>query len=197
LRSALITAAVGVRTPADEYLARHWHFPMHFCRIALAETRQGKMSEHNDISGLLGFIGSEQVWRERLQDVVAEHLIPALEEFEVDHDELAELVGEKWSGVVWGGGFEDFLSRQYDSENIVDLYLKRRGWKETASNRAYLTALRDAPVSLYEVSDVRPGALMVLRDLLTDAEPVMVHEKSATRSLKQWATLVRRIECVP
>ncbi len=151
------------------------------------------MSVKNDISGLLGFIGREHIWRERLQDVVAEHLMPALEEFEVEHDELADLLGEQWSGVLWGCGFEDFLGRRYGDENIVDHYLKRRGWKETVLNRAYFAALRDAPVSLYEVSDVRPGTSIVLRDLLTDAEPATVQEMSATRSLKQWARIAVRV----
>lgn len=151
------------------------------------------MSVRNDISGLLGFIGREQIWRERLQDVVAEHLMPALEEFEVKHDELADLLGEQWSGVLWGCGFEDFLGRRYGDENIVDLYLKRRGWKETVLNRAYFAALRDAPVSLYEVSDVQPGTSMVLRDLLADAAPVAVREKSATTSFKQWDRIAVRV----
>jgi hypothetical protein len=151
------------------------------------------MSVRNDISGLLGFIGREQIWRERLQDVVAEHLMPALEEFEVDHDEVADLLGEQWSGVLWGCGFEDFLGRRYGDENIVDLYLKRRSWKETVLNRAYFAALRDAPVSLYEVSDVQLGTSMVLRDLLGDAAPVTVREKSATTSLKQWDRIAVRV----
>ncbi|MDT8280822.1 MAG: ComEC/Rec2 family competence protein, partial [Erythrobacter sp.] len=47
---------------------------------------------------------------------------------------------------------------------------------------AYFAALRDTPVSLYEVSDVQPGASMVLRDLLSDVAPVTVREKSATRT---------------
>jgi hypothetical protein len=47
--------------------------------------------------------------------------------------------------VLWGCGFEDFLGRYYGDENIVDLYLKRRGWKETAANREYFAALRDTP----------------------------------------------------
>ena len=151
------------------------------------------MSVRNDISGLLGFIGREHIWRERLQDVVAEHVMPALEAFDVEHDELADLLGEQWSGVLWGCGFEDFLGRRYGDENIVDLYLKRRGWKDTVLNRAYFAALRDAPVSLYEVSDVRPGTSMVLRDLLTDAESITVQEMSATRSLKQWARVAVRV----
>ena len=147
----------------------------------------------NDISDLLDFIGRDDVWRDRLQDVVAEHVVPALEEFEIDHDDLSELLGEPWPGVLWGCGFEDFLGRRYGEENIVDLYLKRRGWKETALNRDYFAALRDTPVSLYEVGDVKPGASMVLRDLLGGAEPVTVVEKSATRSLKKWDRIVVRI----
>lgn len=151
------------------------------------------MAERNDISGLLAFIGREGDWRERLQDVVAEHLMPALEEFEIDQDDLADLLGEQWSGVLWGCGFEDFLGQRYEDGNIVDLYLKRRGWKETALNQAYFAALRDAPVSLFEVSDVKPGASMVLRDLLSDAAPVTVKEKSATRTLKQWDRIAVRV----
>ena len=120
------------------------------------------MAERNDISDLLAFISREGDWRERLQDVVAEHLLPALDEFEMDHDDLAELLGDQWSGVLWGCGFEDFLSRTYDNGNIVDLYLKRRGWKETALNREYFAALRDTPVSL----DVNHASCRVCR-LLT------------------------------
>jgi hypothetical protein len=147
------------------------------------------MAARNDISGLLAYIGKEGDWRARLQDVVAEHLMPAFEEFEIDQGDLAELLGEQWSGVLWGCGFEDFLSRQYEDGSIVDLYLKRRGSKETVLNRAYFAALRDAAVSLYEVSDVQPGVSMVLRDLLSDAAPVTVREKSASRTLKQWDRL--------
>ena len=151
------------------------------------------MSVRNDISGLVRFISREKIWRERLQDVVAEHLMPALEELDVDHDELSDVLGEQWVGVLWGCGFEDFLGRRYGDENIVDLYLKRRGWQETALNRAYFTALRDAPVSLYEVSGVQHGASMVLSDLLSDAEPVTVREKSSTQSLKQWDRIAVRV----
>lgn len=151
------------------------------------------MAERSDISDLLAFIGREGDWRDRLQEVVAEHLMPALEEIEIDHDGLTRLLGEQWSGVLWGCGFEDFLSCRFEDGNIVDLYLKRRGWKETALNRDYFAALRDTPVSLYEVSDVQPGSSMVLRDLLTNAEPVTVREKSASRTLKQWDRIAVRV----
>ena len=151
------------------------------------------MSERNDISGLMNFIGREAIWRDRLQEVVAAHLMPAFEEFEIDQDGLADLLGDQWSGVLWGCGFEDFLGQRFEDGNIVDLYLKRRGWKETVLNRAYFAALRDTPVSLFEVADVQPGTSMVLRDLLSDVAPVTVREKSATRTLKQWDRIAVRV----
>lgn len=147
----------------------------------------------NDISDLLTFISKDDIWHGRLQEVVAEHLMPALEEFDLEYDELDEVLGEPWPGVLWGCGFEDFLSRHYEDGNIVDLYLKRRGWNETAPNRAYFAALRDTPVSLYEVSDVKPGASMVLKDLLGEVGPIKVLEGSATQSLTQWDRIVVRV----
>jgi hypothetical protein len=153
------------------------------------------LAERNDISGLLTFIGREDGWRERLQEVIEEHLGAALDAFEIDSDDLAKLLGEPASGTLWGCGFEDFLGRRFGSqgENIVDLYLKRRGWKETVLNQAYFGALRDTPVSLHEVSDVKPGVSMVLKDILRGGPPVTVREKSATRSLRQWDKIAVRV----
>lgn len=147
----------------------------------------------NDISDLLTFISQDDLWFARLQEVVAEHLMPALEEFDLDYDDLPEVLGGPWPGVLWGCGFEDFLSRQYEDGNVVDLYFKRRGWNETEPNREYFAALRDTPVSLYEVSEVKPGTSMVLKDVLGAAKPVMVLEGSATQSLKQWDRIVVRV----
>ncbi|WP_187431812.1 hypothetical protein ROLI_033830 [Roseobacter fucihabitans] len=76
---------------------------------------------------------------------------------------------------------EDFRGRWYGGENIVDLYLKPRGWNEAAANREYFAALRDTPFRLYEVSKVKPGKSMVLKDLPGKTEPVTVVEQSATR----------------
>jgi hypothetical protein len=64
------------------------------------------MAERNDISGLLACIGREGDWRERLQDVVAGHLMLALEEFEIDQDGLTELLGA--SGTARALGFSCF-----------------------------------------------------------------------------------------
>jgi hypothetical protein len=153
------------------------------------------MSAKHDLDGLIRFILRDEVWNERLAEVLDEHLGPALEEFDVDFEELGDLLGRSWPMILWGCAFEDLLGRRYGAggDNVADLYLKRRGWKEPALTRAYMEGLRDAPVSLYEVSEIRPGQSMQLRDLLTDAGPVTVQEKSATRSLKPWDRVAVRI----
>jgi len=95
---------------------------------------------------------------------------------------------------VWGSAFEDFLTREFDDgRNIIDDYLNRRGWKESASTRAYMTALRTSVASLYEVSDIIRDASFRARDLVRGGDPILISERSATRSLKQWDRIAARV----
>jgi hypothetical protein len=95
---------------------------------------------------------------------------------------------------VWACAFEDFLTREFeDGANVVDEYLKRRGWKESASVRTYMAALRNSTMSAYEVSDIVPGESFRARDLVRGGEPVLISEKSATRSLKLWDRMAARV----
>ena len=82
-----------------------------------------------------------------------------------------------YRGVVWGCVFEDFLARDLDDgRNIVDDYLKRRGWNESASNKAYMRALRSSVMSLYEISDIVREESFLARDLVRGGEPIRVSE---------------------
>ena len=91
--------------------------------------------------------------------------------------------------------FEDFLIQEFEVEggNVVDEYLKRRGWTESTRSKAYIRALRTSTLSLYEVSDVVAGQSFMARDLLRGGDPVKVSEVSATRTLAQWDRLAGRI----
>lgn len=153
------------------------------------------MKSGHDLEGLMRFLGRDDIWRERLQDVLDEHFGPAMEEFDVDFEELGDIVGDHWPMTLWGCAFEDLLSREYSQyhENIIDQYLKRRGWSEKALNRAYIEGLRHAVISLYEVVEVRPDDGLILRNLLSDEELINVREKSATRSLKKWDKIAVRV----
>ena len=97
--------------------------------------------------------------------------------------------------VLFGCAFEDFLTRTLGEEAaiIVDDYLKRRGWKESVTNKRYMQALRDSEMSLYEVSEVVPGQSFLARDLMRGGPPVRVAEHMATQTLKAWDRLATRI----
>ncbi|WP_353817167.1 hypothetical protein [Mesorhizobium sp.] len=139
---------------------------------------------------------SRDEWRECFEEVFDDHFGPILGEGDMEFEELAEILGDERVMNLWGCAFEDFLTQDFDGEpsNIVDEYLKRRGWKENAQTRTYMGALRTSVMSLYEVSDVVPGQSFMARDLLRGGEPIAVKEATATKTLKQW-TRSRRESC--
>src|SRR5207248_1127943 len=95
------------------------------------------------------------------------------EQADVGVDKLPDVIGDHHATVLWACVFEDFLTRELDDRgNIVDDYLKRRGWKESASNKRYITALRSSVMSLYEISDIVRDESFLARDLVRKGEPV-------------------------
>jgi hypothetical protein len=146
-----------------------------------------RLKSAHDLSGLMKY-ASRAPWDEAMDDSLSAHLGPACEATGLDPDALFDLIGDHWEGPIWGCAFEDLLAQQLepDGRNLVDDYLKRRGWNEKAPNKTYMRALRDAAMSLYEVSEVVPGQSMTLRDLLRERSPVTVQEHSATQTLVNW-----------
>ena len=152
------------------------------------------MLGNHSLSGLMKWLAHEE-WREPFADVLDLHLGPACEDYEMDFEDIAEVIGDHAAMTLWGCAFEDFLTQavEPDGRNIVEDYLKRRGWKESAGNRRYMEALRDSCMSLYEVSEIVPGQSFLARDLLRGGEPIRVSEHSATKSLKLWDKIGARI----
>jgi hypothetical protein len=133
-------------------------------------------------------------WSEAFSDVLEHHLSPACTKAGIETGELADVVGDDWAATLWGCAFEDFLTRDLDGIGyVVDDYLKRRGWNEKVLNKAYMAGLRSSVMSLYEVSDVRPGESFLARDLFRDVEPVRISEGTATQTLKQWDRIAVRL----
>jgi hypothetical protein len=147
----------------------------------------------HSISGLIKWVHRED-WNEPFARLLALHIEPACVAAGVPIEEVADLIGQEHSDVLWGCAFEDFLTLDLeDGRNIVADYLKRRGWKESATSKAYMTALRSSVMSLYEISDVVVNESFLARDLLRGGEPVRVSERSGTRYLKQWDRIAARL----
>lgn len=152
------------------------------------------MPASHDLKGLMKFLTRDE-WRGCFEEVFDDHFGPVLEAGDMEFDDLAEILGDDWAMTLWGCAFEDFLTQEFDVQgsNIVDEYLKRRGWKEGAQTKAYMKALRTSVMSLYEVSDIVPGKSLMARDLIRGGEPIAVSEGTATQTLKQWDRIAARI----
>lgn len=147
----------------------------------------------HSLDGLMKWMGREE-WRDSFSEIIERHLGPACSGADLEIGELPDLIGDHWFMTLWGCAFEDLVSRTFaDGRNVADDYLKRRGWKESASTRAYIAALRSSVASLYEVSGVVVGESFLARDMVRGGEPVRVFEKSATKSLTQWDRIVTRV----
>src|SRR5258707_432733 len=152
------------------------------------------MTGAHSLQGLMKWLTRDQ-WSGRFAEVYDDHLLPTCDQTDLDVDEIISILGEDWfMRTVWGCAFEDFLTRDFDDgSNVVDDYLKRRGWKEGASTRAYMAALRTSVMSLYEVSDIVRDTSFRARDLVRGGDPILISERLATRSLKQWDCIATRV----
>lgn len=154
------------------------------------------MPSAHDLSGLMKWLRREP-WHSAFGDLLESHLRPACDKAEISLDELSEVLGEHPAMNVWGCAFEDFLTREVEGGgNIVDDYLKRRGWNETATKKAYMTALRSSVMSVYEASDIQRGESFLARDLIRGGEPVRVSERTATKMLEPWERIAARMVTV-
>lgn len=154
------------------------------------------MKTRHDLLGLMKFI-TRDTWREDFQAVIEAHFGAVLEKTELDFDDLGDILGDHWPMILWGCAFEDALSQEFaDGRNPADDYLKRRGWKESAQAKSYIRALRTSIMSLYEASEIVPGQSFLARDLLRGGEPVLVHEGTATTTLRPWEKIAARIVTV-
>jgi hypothetical protein len=153
-----------------------------------------KLPNSRALGGLIKWLSREE-WRSEFEQVLESHLIPACDAAGIEVDEAISALGEDWfRTTVWGCAFEDFLTRETDDgANIVDDYLKRRGWKESASAKSYMRALRNSVISLYEVSNIVPDTSFLARDLVRGGEASLISEQSATRTLKQWDRIATRV----
>ncbi|MCX7360327.1 MAG: hypothetical protein NTV97_00295 [Alphaproteobacteria bacterium] len=151
------------------------------------------MAKADSLSGVRKWLDREE-WQERFDELIGRHLLKPCEEAGIELDELRDIIGGNNEANLYGCVFEDMLAAEFeDGRNVVDDYLKRRGWKESVPNKRYMTALRSSVMSLYEVSDIVRDQSFLARDLLRGGEPIRVSEKLGTRSLRPWDWIALRL----
>lgn len=131
------------------------------------------MSRRSGLDGLARWTEREE-WAEQFDDLFDKHYGALLDRYDLDFEDLDELLGEDNADMLWSWVLEDFATwpRRTDGQTVVDDYLKRRGWKETATNRRLLEALRDSAPRLWQVVAVQPRRSVTLVDLVFGGDPV-------------------------
>jgi hypothetical protein len=147
----------------------------------------------HDLAGLIARAKRDEWWG-ALAELLERHSAKACAGAGIMPEEIGDLLGDYAATVLWGAAFEDLVATDLpDGRNIADDYLRRRGWKESASTRDYIAGLRRSVISLYEVSGLVPGRSMRLRDLVRGGEPVRVSEKRGSEGLRQWDRIATRV----
>ena len=124
------------------------------------------MKPGHDLSGLIKFAGRDD-WRPHLESAMGDHFGAAMEEFDLDFEAIGDVLGEHWAMTLWGCAFENLLTHVVESggRNLVEDYLKRRGWKETATAvgfalaAAFILVWMNLAVSIIGTED-NPAKLM-------------------------------------
>jgi hypothetical protein len=162
-------------------------------RIDTGDMRSLQMASAHSLAKLIKFIRRTE-WEQAFAEVLEQHLGRACGIHRIDPEQIFDILGEIPATTLHGCALEDFISREYEGgRNVVDEYLRRRGYAESGGARRYMQALRSSVMSLYEVSHVVPGQSFLARDLIRDLEPVKVLEVRGTQTLKQWDRIGARL----
>ncbi len=137
-------------------------------------------------------------WAPYQAEVFDEHFKLIKKELKISEQRIVDLLGEAFE-MVYGFVLEDFFTARFGEEgerNVIDDYLKRRGWREKVPAKRYLEALRDSVASLYEVVALKPGHSMTVRDLIRGGDPVTVEEKLGSETAALWDRIAGRVVTV-
>jgi len=140
----------------------------------------------------------KEEWNPYREQVFAEHFDMIRDRFDTTEEEIADLLGDAFD-MVFSCVLEDFLTARFGDEgekNVIDDYLKRRGWREKVPAKRYLAALRDSVLSLYEVVDLDPGHTMTVRDMVLGGDPITVEEKLGSETAALWDRIAGRVVTV-
>ncbi|RST86979.1 hypothetical protein EJC49_07840 [Aquibium carbonis] len=152
------------------------------------------MSRRHGLDGLARWAERDD-WAEHFDEVFDRHFGDILDDRDLDFEELDELIGEAQADMLWAWAFEDFATRPRpdDGQTVIDDYLKRRGWKESVTNRRYLEALKSSVVGFWAVVEVQPRRSVTLRDLLGDTETVVLDDPALADALRQGDQFAARV----
>jgi hypothetical protein len=158
--------------------------------------RKSRKEMDKAIRHLIDYDGPNNEWASRLDDLEEEFLAPVADKLDLSLDEAFDYFFDGPFGhMAFGFVFEEYATVYWDNDEqtLIDAYLKHRGWREGAAGRRYLQALGDSELKFWEITAVKPGAYVDIREYGSKKKSIRVNEKAATESLQQWDGLAARV----
>jgi len=90
---------------------------------------------------------------------------------------------ERWGSVYWGE----------ENKTPIEIFLKNRGWREAPGGRQYLKKLNESDVIIYEVTDVKPGEHIIIRDINKPKQKIKIIEKKGSENITPWTFIAARV----
>jgi len=158
--------------------------------------RKNRREIDKAIRHLIEYEGPNNAWVGRLDELEDEYLAPVADKLGLSLDEASDYFFDgPFEHMAFGFVFEEYATVRWDNDDhtLTDAYLKHRGWREEPTGRRYLQALGKSELKFWEITAVKPGASIDIREYGSKGKSIRVREKAATESLVQWDGLAARV----
>jgi len=155
---------------------------------------QSSINRAYPLQGLMGYIGGGE-WRDAFLDLAEEHLKPVLDLLGLDTETLGQLLGPQRAGMLWGCILEDFLASCPEPEfpGLMEGYLATSAEAGRAASRAFMLAVRQSSLGLYEIMEVSSTGSLAIRDLLRNNQTISLAGDRRTEELRPGDGMAARV----
>jgi len=158
--------------------------------------RKNRKEIDKAVRHLIEYEGPNNEWAGRLDALEDEFLAPVADKLDLSLNEASDYFFDGHFGhMAFGFVFEEYAAVRWDNEEhtLVDTYLKHRGWREGSAGRRYLKALGESELKFWEITAVKSGAYVDIREYGSQEKSIRVREKAASEGLHQWEGLAARV----
>ena len=121
--------------------------------------------------------GKNVPWRSIINKHIDDFMQEAAESLKITKQEFAQKIDKAGLAALLTNIFyETFIGQEFDEENIITDYLKKRRWKHSKTTVTCLEQVRDRFFSIYEVTKVKPGKSITVKDYLFKTKIIEVIE---------------------
>ncbi|MEE4204019.1 MAG: hypothetical protein V2I45_10335, partial [Halieaceae bacterium] len=158
--------------------------------------RKARREIDKAIKHLIQYTGPNGEWEGLLEELKSEMFATPSRVLGWSIDELDDLINESpYQPMAFGFLFEEYATARWDDapKSLAEAYLEHRGWREGTAGRAFLRALAESALRLWEVVEVTPGSHVDIRPYGTQEKPLRAYEQLGSESLRPWDVLAARL----